>query len=70
MAQELGAEQAAEIGNLHELCATQDAAPEDIDIDLTNNEVGRNLATKGGDCNSEYLTALNNGDLMVLQPLS
>ncbi|MBX7157857.1 MAG: hypothetical protein K1X66_05680 [Verrucomicrobiae bacterium] len=66
MAQELGTDQAEKIGNIHEQYGEN--PPEEIVMDVNNNEVGRKLAVKGGesvDCKQSVWDALNKGELQT-----
>jgi hypothetical protein len=68
MTQEMGAEMAAQVGDLHEECAQSGRAPEQIDMDLMNDKVGRNLVTGSDiDCLASCKTALANSQLKWLQ---
>ena len=63
MAQEIGAGQAKEVGDLHETCGSNSAA--EIAMDLHNNDVGRGYGTPKADCNKLCLAGIKNGDLQV-----
>jgi len=63
MAQEIGASQAEEVGNIHEECnpgPTGERA-----MDLANNAAGRGYGTPGADCNALCRTAATSGVLQV-----
>jgi hypothetical protein len=66
MAQELGADQAEKVGNIHEEYGQN--PPEETVMDLKNNEVGRKIAVEQGekvDCKQSVWDALNNGQLQT-----
>ena len=67
MAQSFGTEKAELVGTVHEACNTL-AAADDIKMDLSNNEMGRQLSANGGDCETLCLTALQQQKLAVLVP--
>ena len=66
MAQSFGPEQAEQVGTIHEACNPASSA-DDQNMDLTNNEIGRQLGTSdGGDCETMCLAALQQNQLTIL----
>ncbi|MBN2257925.1 MAG: hypothetical protein JW704_08885 [Anaerolineaceae bacterium] len=66
MAQEIGADDAASVGDVHEACGGN--PQEEIEMDLHNNQAGRELAIGDCDCRAGCLQALEDGQLIVMPP--
>ena len=66
MTEEIGADQARTVGNLHEACGASSVPDNERNMDLYNNKVGRGVASAQNSCNEGCMAALNNGDLIVI----
>lgn len=65
-AKQVGVEEAEVSGNIHEKYGQN--PPEETEMDLNNNAIGRKLAVEGGenvDCKQSVWDALNNGQLQT-----
>jgi RHS repeat-associated protein len=63
MTQDIGEDQAEDVGNIHEACGNN--PPGETAMDLNNNKVGRSLGKPGVDCKKECMNQVTSGGLQT-----